>query len=70
MNRLKTCGAVERPKQRAKNWKTLPNAMNRRKYSEYGCIGKSRYTSFRMMYLAHKSEKFNIGRHDPKDFLI
>ena len=30
MTRLKTCGAMERPKQRAKNWKTLPNAMNRR----------------------------------------
>ena len=57
-------------KQRAKNWKTLPNAMSRRKYPEYGCIGKSRNTSFRMMYLAHKSEKFNIGRHDPKDFPI
>ena len=57
---LKTCGAVER----AKNWKTLPNAMNWRKYPEYGCIGKSRYTSFRMMDLAYKSEKFNIGRYD------
>ena len=31
---------------------------------------KSRYTSFRMMYLAHKSERINMGRHDPKALLI
>ena len=61
MTRLKTCGAVERPKQRAKNWKTLPNAMNWRKYPEYGCIGKSRYTSFRMMYLAHKARNLILA---------
>ena len=66
MTRVKTCGAAERPKQRAKNWKTLPNAMTRRKYPEYGCIGKSRYTSFRMLYLAPKSERINIGRHYPQ----
>ena len=41
-----------------------------KKVSGNGCIGKSRYTSFRMMYLAHKSERFNNGRHDPKAFLI
>ena len=53
MTRVKTCGAVERPKQRAVNWQTLPNAMNRRNYLDYGYIGTCRYTSVRMMDLDH-----------------
>ena len=44
--------------------------MNRRNYPDYVCNGTCRYTSFRMMYLAHKSERFNTGHHDPKAFLI
>ena len=63
---MKTCGAVERPKQRAKKWKTLPNSMNRRKYPEHGCIGKSRYTTIRIMNLAHEARELILAATTPR----
>ena len=63
---MKTCGAVERPKQRAKKWKTLPNSMNRRKYPEHGGIGKNRYTTMRMMNLAHEARELILAATTPR----
>ena len=67
---MKTCRAVERPKQGAKNWKNFAERHEPKKLSGIRMHRKKQIHFLRMMYLAHKIERFNTGRHDPKAFVI